>query len=197
MKFNSIEVSEKTFRKKFFGLDPEQIFDFLKRISVEMELITKEKSELKRKLGKSEISLKEYKDRDELLKNTIANATKMADRICSDSERESKLIINNAKQRAEMIVRDAKDSLKQIYQDVADLKRIRLQFENNLRALMQSHIAMLEQGKKIMPDPVIHTDRLKHHIDNVNSEESSTSISRTADNIIKDNLPPPPMRPPF
>lgn len=191
MRFNSIEVNEKTFRKKIFGLDPEQIFDFLKRLSTEMDLVTKEKSELRKKLIKSEMNLKEYKGKDELLKNTMSNATRMADRIHSDAERESKLIINDAKQKSEIIIRDAKDSLKQIYQDVADLKRMRLQFENNLRALMQSHISMLEQGKKIMPDPIVPTDYFKSHLNNTPPQESSPSIRRTGDQIMKD-LPPRP-----
>jgi cell division initiation protein len=79
----------------------------------------------------------------------------MSDKIQQDAEREARLILNDAKQQSEMIVRDARDSLKKIFQEVSDLKRVRMQYENNLRALIQSHLTMMEQGHKIMPDPDI------------------------------------------
>ncbi|MCO5113080.1 MAG: DivIVA domain-containing protein [Bdellovibrionaceae bacterium] len=187
MKFNNIEVTEKTFRKKMRGLDTEQVFDFLRRISIELETANQERSEARRRVKEVEVQLQEYKDRDELLKNTIANATKMADRIRVDSEREAKLIIEDSKQKADMIIREAKDSLKQIYQDVSDLKRVRIQFENNLRALMQSHIAMLEQGKKMMPDPEIEPSSMRPQVNN-QSLAGSSAMNKTADDLIQEKL---------
>ncbi|MGL1562938.1 DivIVA domain-containing protein, partial [Vibrio parahaemolyticus] len=68
----------------------------------------------------------------------------MSEKMQADAEREAKLIINDAHQKGEAIVRDSRDSLKRIYNEIADLKRVRLQFENNLKALIQSHLAMLE-----------------------------------------------------
>ncbi len=185
MRFNSVDINEKTFRKKMFGLDPDQIFDFLRKLSVEMDLITKDKADLKKQCKKLETDLDEYRQRDELLKNTIANATKMSDRIRSDSDREAKLIINDAHQKAEMIIRDAKDSLKNIYHDVADLKRVRMQFENNLRALIQSHIAMLEQGKQMMPDPQVDAESLRARMSSVGM--NTKSLSSEAGQIIKNH----------
>lgn len=187
MRFNSVEINEKTFRKKFFGLDPDQIFDFLRKISVEMDLLIKEKADLKKQCKKLEADLEDYRQRDELLKNTIANATKMSDRIRSDSDREAKLIINDAHQKAEMIVRDAKDSLKSIYQDVADLRRVRMQFENNLRALMQSHIAMLEQGKQMMPDPQVDAETLRARMSSIGLNNNK-SLATEAGQIIRNQL---------
>lgn len=187
MKFNSVEINEKTFRKKMFGLDPDQIFDFLRKLSVEMDLLTREKAELKKSCKKLEADLDEYRQRDDLLKNTISNATKMSDRIRTDSEREAKLIINDAHQKSDMIIRDAKDSLKNIYHDVADLKRVRMQFENNIRALIQSHIAMLEQGKQLMPDPEIDADNLRARMNSI-SQGGRRSMSSEANQIIKDEM---------
>lgn len=137
------------------GLDPDQVTDFLRFVSDEMEAVIRERNSLKEALREKELSVSEYRERDELLKNTITTATRMSEKMQADAEREAKLIIQDANQKAEMIVRDARDSLKRIYQDIADLKRIRLQFENNLKALIQSHMAMVEQGQKIMPNPSI------------------------------------------
>ena len=115
-----------------------------------------ERNTLRESIREKELSIIEYRERDELLKNTITTATKMSDRIHTDAEREAKLIVGDASQKAEIITQDARNSLKKIYEEIAELKKVRMQFENNLRALIQSHLTMLEQGKKIMPSPMIH-----------------------------------------
>ena len=38
-----------------------------------------------------------------------------------------------------------------LQQDITDLKRARLQFEANLKALVQAHMSILEQGEKFLP----------------------------------------------
>ena len=153
MRITPIDIAHKSFQRKMMGLDPDQVTDFLRFVADEMEALVRERNALKESLREKELSVSEYRERDELLKNTITTATRMSEKMQADAERESKLILQDANQKAEMIVRDARDSLKRIYQDIADLKRIRLQFENNMKALVQSHLAMMEQGQKIMPNP--------------------------------------------
>jgi cell division initiation protein len=122
-----------------------------------MEALIKERNSLREAMRDKELSISEYRERDELLKSTITTATRMSEKMQADAEREAKLIIHDANQKAEIIVRESRDSLKRIYQEINDLKRMRMQFENNLRALVQSHLTMLEQGQKIMPSPVIES----------------------------------------
>lgn len=153
MRITPIDIAHKSFQRKMMGLDPDQVTDFLRFVADEMESLVRERNALKESLREKDLAIGEYRERDELLKNTITTATRMSERMQTDAERESKLILQDANQKAEMIVRDARDSLKRIYQDISDLKRIRLQFENNMKALVQSHLAMVEQGQKIMPNP--------------------------------------------
>jgi cell division initiation protein len=75
----------------------------------------------------------------------------MTERLRQDADREARLIIADANQKAEMIMRDSRDSLKKMYQEITDLKRARMQFEANLKALVQAHLGLLEQGEKYMP----------------------------------------------
>jgi cell division initiation protein len=97
------------------------------------------------------MSLLEYKDRDQVLKATITSASQMTEKMKSDAEREAKLIINDAQHKAEVITRDAKDSLRKTYQEIAEIKRMRLQFEANMKAMVQAHMTLLEQSESFMP----------------------------------------------
>jgi cell division initiation protein len=151
MKISPIDITHKDFSRKIMGLDGEEVAGFLQQIASQMEALIHERNSLKEALREKELSLLDYKDRDKVLKETISTATHMAERMRQDADREAKLIIADAQQKAEMITRDSKDSLKKIYQEVGDLKRIRMQFEANLRALAQAHLSLLEQGERYMP----------------------------------------------
>lgn len=152
MRIAPIDIAHKNFAKKIMGFDSDEVIEFLREIADQMEELIRERNSLKETLRDKELQILEYRDRDETLKTTITTATKMAEQIRVDAEREAKLIMNDANQKAELIVRDARDSLKRIYQEIGEMKRARIQFEANLRSLAQAHLAMLDQGHQMMPD---------------------------------------------
>jgi len=157
MRIAPIDIAHKTFSRRMMGFDPEEVMAFMRIVAEDMESLIKERNSLKENLREKELAVAEYRERDELLKSTITTATRMSEKMTADAEREAKLIINDANHKAEVIVREARDSLKKIYSEVTDLKKIRMQFENNMKALIQSHMTMLDQGQKIMPNPMIET----------------------------------------
>ncbi|MBC7421671.1 MAG: DivIVA domain-containing protein [Bdellovibrio sp.] len=151
MKHYPTEIAHKTFEKKMMGYDQDEVSDYLTVVAAQMEALLQERNSLREALKDKEMSLLEYKDRDQVLKQTITSVSQMTERMRGDAERESKLIINDAQQKAEMITRDAKDSLKKTYEQIADLKKMRMQFEANLKAMTQAHLSLLEQGDSFMP----------------------------------------------
>lgn len=155
MKVAPIDIAHKSFNRKMMGLDQQEVMDFLRQIAEEMESLIRDRNNLREQLREKELAIIEFRERDDLLKNTITTATKMSEKLQSDAEREARLIISDAKQQGEMIIRDARDSLKKIFGEITELKKIRMQYENNLRALIGSHLQMMEQGQKVMPDPEI------------------------------------------
>jgi cell division initiation protein len=178
MKITPIDIAHKSFNKKMMGLDADEVTDFLQQVAAQMEVLIQEKNSLKEALREKELSLMEYKERDNVLKETIATATQMADRLRQDAEREAKLIIADAQQKSEIITRDSRDSLKKMYQEVTDLKRMRMQFEANLKALAQAHLAILEQGEKYMPQMQLPNHTMANQGNNVvNNQTRNTNIS--------------------
>lgn len=157
MRIAPVDIAHKTFHRKMMGFDPEEVMQFMRLVAEEMEALIKERNSLKENLREKELAVAEYRERDELLKSTITTATRMSEKMQVDAEREAKLIINDANQKSEVIVREARDSLKRIYNEISELKKVRMQFENNLKAIIQSHLQMIDQGAKLMPNPTIET----------------------------------------
>lgn len=151
MKHYPNEIATKTFERKMMGYDPDDVSHFLTIVAAQMEALLQERNALREALKDKDISLLEYKDRDQVLKATITSASQITEKMKSDAEREAKLIINDAQHKAEVITRDAKDSLRKTYQEISEMKRMRLQFEANMKAMVQAHMTLLEQGESFMP----------------------------------------------
>lgn len=173
MKITPIDIVHKSFAKKMLGVDADEVNEFMTQIASQMEALIQERNMLKEALREKDLNLLEYKERDQVLKSTIATATQMTERLRQDAEREARLIIADANQKAEIIMRDSRDSLKKMYQEVTDLKRARMQFEANLKALVQAHLTLLDQGEKYMPQMQLPN----HNITSSSGNGKSTEIS--------------------
>lgn len=177
MKITPIDIAHKNFNRKMFGLDEAEVQDFLQQVANQLEELTHERNSLKEALRQKEILFNDQKEKDQVLKSTISTAGQMADRLRSDAEREARLIITDAQQKSEMITRDARDSLKKAYQEISDLKRMRLQFEANLKALAQAHLALIDQGEKFMPSIGLNNIALENTAETGPRDHRSSAIS--------------------
>lgn len=151
MKINSLEIAHKTFERKMFGFDEEQVSATLKELAMVVDALVADNNTLRDQLREREMDFANLKMQFENSQNAILTANKMAEQIRLDAERQAKLIKANAEIQAADIVRDSKESLQKIYQQIADLKRTRLQFEMNLKALAQAHLSLLDQADGITP----------------------------------------------
>jgi len=98
------------------GFDPDEVMDSCAWWPKSLNRLSKNAIPCANSLREKELSVSEYRERDELLKSTITTATRMSEKIQVDAEREAKLIINDARSKGpRMIVRESRDSLKRIY----------------------------------------------------------------------------------
>lgn len=151
MKFYPAEIANKTFDRKMMGFDPEQVVNFLTVIAAQTENLIQQIKIQTEELKEKELQLHEFRDRENVLRSAITQTTQVTDKLKEEAQHECKLIINDAQQKAEIITRDAKDSLRKIYQEISDLKKSRMQFEANLKAMAQAHLSLLEQAEAYMP----------------------------------------------
>lgn len=161
MRVAPIDIAQKTFGRKFYGLDTEEVYEFLRDIADEVESLTRKFEQLQEKQNQSEVALEDYKQREEALKQTLQTASQMSEKIKAEANREADLIIRESRQRADIIIKEARESLRKMYQDVNDLKKSRMQFEAGLKSLVKAHLAMIDQGHSVVPDPNIAEPNLE------------------------------------
>ncbi len=142
------DIEEKKFRKCFRGLDEREVKAFLSQVSSQFAELIAENEKLKADLKEKETKLKEYRERENLLRNTLVSAQQSAEQIRTNAEKEAQIIIAEAELEAERILNKTQHRLAQIHEDIIELKRQRTQLEVRLRSTIESHLKMLELEKK-------------------------------------------------
>lgn len=163
MRVAPIDIAQKTFGRKFYGLDTEEVYDFLRDMADDFENLSRQVEQLKENQKKSDEALEEHKQREDALKQTLQTASQMSERMRVEAQRESDIVIREARQRADIIIKEARESLRNMYQDINDLKKSRMQFEAGLKSLVKAHLAMIDQGHSVVPDPQIKTDMVEQN----------------------------------
>lgn len=146
MEFSKENIASKHFSKKMFGgLDEFEVRDFLYVLAEEIRRLTQTLKMQEQKLEDQEALIKDYKDREHILKESIVGAEKWAKKIQQDAEQGSHLILSKAHDKSESMIKEARHSLQNVYNDIAHLKRLQLQFKTGLKAALQVQMDLLDQ----------------------------------------------------
>jgi cell division initiation protein len=144
MNITPLDITQKQFRKAFRGLDPEEVEAFLGLVAVEFEALVKEVVALREDNQRKAEEIVEYKRRERTLQETLVTAQKASEEIREAARKEAEITISDAELQAEKIVQSAHQRFLRIVDDINELKRQRIQFETNVRTIVESHVKLLE-----------------------------------------------------
>lgn len=148
MRITPLDIQQKQFPMKFRGFDVEEVYAFLEVIREEMEDLLRENASLKENVQRLEDQLKEYRDMETTLKETLMAAQQMIEEYKTNARKEAELLVKEAELRADAILKDAQEKVIKIHEDIVDLKGIRSHFKEELRRLIDGHLRMLEFDKE-------------------------------------------------
>ena len=148
MRITPLDIQQKQFPYKFRGFDDEEVYAFLELIREEMEDLLRENASLKENVIRFENQIKEYKDMETTLRETLVTAQQMVEEYKSNARKEAELLIKEAELRADTVLKEAQEKVIKIHEDVVDLKGIRRHFKEELKRLIEGHLKMLEYDKE-------------------------------------------------
>ncbi len=144
MRITPLDIQQKQFPMKFRGFDVEEVYAFLEVIREEMEELLRENASLKENVQRAANHIKEYKDMEETLRETLMTAQQMVEDYKTNARKEAELLIKEAEIRADELIKDAQEKVIKIHEDIVDLKGIRRHFKEELKRLIENHTRMLE-----------------------------------------------------
>jgi cell division initiation protein len=148
MRITPLDIQQKQFPVKFRGFDEEEVDSFLELVREEMEELLRENSSLREEVKKNEKQLKEYKNIETTIRDTLIATQQMVEDYKNNAQKTADLIKKEAELKAETILKEAQEKVIKIHEDIADLKGVRIHFKEEVRRLIESHLRMMNFDKE-------------------------------------------------
>ena len=143
---SKIDLLNKQFSRRMFGYSRMEVDQFMLELAEVLGDAADSQKVLHKKIKQLEKSVKEYRQRDETLRDTLMSTQKMVDDLKVTASKEAQLIIDEARAKADTMVQKGHNRVAQIHEEIEGLKRQRTQFEIQLKGLLKSHLEMLNMS---------------------------------------------------
>ena len=164
MKLTPLDLQQKTFRKgRFGGLDEQDVRQFLEQVSTTLEDLTRKVNNQDEELRRREARINEFKDREQLLQQTLTTAQRLADEMRNNVRKEADITMGDAELQAEKIIANALARRMQLITEIDELKRARASFIQQLASLVDTHLQLLNgiRGEPAQPgEPAAQGDNV-------------------------------------
>ena len=152
MKLTPLDLQQKSFKKvRLGGLEEKEVRGFLDFVATELEDMTRKLHRQDEELRRREARINEFKDREQLLQQTLTTAQRLAEEMKSNTRKEADIVISDAELQAEKIIANAQAKRLQLIQEIDELKRARGSFIQQLTAIIETHRALLDHIKGEQP----------------------------------------------
>ncbi len=133
LKFTPRDIQNQEFKKVIRGYDPIEVDTFLEIIADEFELLLRQKKELDDKVLKYETELKNFKQVEGTLQETLIEAKRSTAETQESSRREADIKMREAEFSAQQITESARRELRKLQDEIAFLKTQKESFVRRLK----------------------------------------------------------------
>lgn len=144
MKLTPLDVRQKRFEGSLRGYSRADVEAFLELMASEFEEVVKENIGLKEEMKKTLAKLEQHLERERTLQETMVTAQRISEDMRGTAKKEAEIVVAGAEHQAEKIVHAAHLKLVQVVEDINELKRQRIQFEAQVRAVIAAHGKLLD-----------------------------------------------------
>ena len=143
MQITPLDITQKSFRQGFRGLDRQEVEAFLALVANEFEALARELQTLRQDAHRKDEEITELRSRERALQETMITAQRACEEIREAARKEAEITLAEAELQAEKIVQSAHQRYLKIVDEIAELKRQRIQFEASVRSVAEAHLKVL------------------------------------------------------
>lgn len=142
-----LEVQKREFSRRWKGLDPVEVQQFLTDVAEDMEMLARENADLDVRLRSLEQENEEHRERERLLKQTLLSAQQASEDIRNAARKEAELVAREAQDSAEKLTHSALQRSAEIEKAIYALKIQRANFRLQLQKMLELFGQVLEFDK--------------------------------------------------
>ena len=144
MKLTPLDIKKQEFKKVLRGYDPVEVDSFMDMMSGEFSELLRENKEMKEKVTENEIQLRDFKQMEKTLQQTLMHAQETSGRSIENSRKEAQLIVQEAELKAAQLLEKARMDVVRSRDEVAGLKSKRDSIVSRLKVFLISEIELLK-----------------------------------------------------
>ena len=148
MALTPIDIQNKVFRKGVRGYNTEEVDKFLEALSKDFEVLYTENFELRDKVSRLETELKQFKQLESTLQQTMVLAQQTADDVKAAARQESELILKEAEQEKEKRMSEAQKRIDQLNEEIEELYKRRDMIRTQLKSFLLAQLDLAENFDK-------------------------------------------------
>lgn len=139
-----LDIINKDFEVVRKGYDVDEVATFLDGVRDELEETLKEKKKLEDQLRDKDQEIRRMQENEGQIKDTLVLAKKLSEDLETNSRREADLVLGEARLEAQRVISSSHDEHGRMMQDVHRLKGLRARLLAEIKAVLDTHTAMLE-----------------------------------------------------
>jgi cell division initiation protein len=144
MKLTPLDIKKQEFKKVLRGYDPVEVDTFMDMLANEFEDLLKVQKEMRDRAIELEVQLKDYRQIEKTLQQTLLQAQEATGRTYESARRESELIVREAEQKATRILEQANTDLSRMNNEIMQLYSKKESLIGRLRVLLSSELELLK-----------------------------------------------------
>lgn len=121
MRLTPMDINNRKFSKGIRGYNKEEVEGFLQMLSADLEEVIQENVDLKKKVEWLNDSLKDLKEREHILKDTMLLAQQTKEEIKTNAIKEAEILIRESEMQSEKIISEAKKKSEKIQNEINSL----------------------------------------------------------------------------
>ena len=144
MRLTPLDIRKQEFRKTMRGYDTVEVDTFMEVVTADIEDALKQQKESRDRVVELETQLKDYRQIEKTLQQTLMQAQETTGRTYESARREAELIVKEAESKAARIVELANSELARLKNEMIRLAAKRESLIGRLRVLLSSELDILK-----------------------------------------------------
>lgn len=157
MKLSPLDIRKQEFKKVMRGYDPIEVETFTETMANEFENLLKEQNDLRLKIVELETQLKDYKQMERTLQQTLMQAQEATGKTYEAARRDAESIVKEAELKAAQILNQANEEMGKLNNEITQLKSRKDSLIGRLRVLLSSELDLIK-SLEVGNDPVLSND---------------------------------------
>ena len=138
MNVSPLDLRQQRFRTAFRGFDKLEVTSFLAAVADDYEQALRETDQLRQELGQLEAVLKEHREQEMSLRNTLMTAQRLSEEIKDHADQEAERIVKDAEARADLVLEKTHARLDDLQRDIDALRLKRREVEVSIESTIQT-----------------------------------------------------------